>query len=118
MSMADFGQKKNALSPDIGDSWLLRSGKRVYFALWSVLRALSSSVSIFIGERLRTLLRGLISIVDGICAFCVGADAIYPGNSSEVVSVGDGFWGKIVSQGKPVLNGLRMGLDASFLGVA
>lgn len=108
-------QKKNALSPDTGGSCLLRSGKRAYFALWFVLGTLSVSVSIFMDEQLRTLLCGLIAIVEGICAFRVGADATYPENPSEVVSVGDGFWGKIVSQRKQVLNGLRMGLDASFL---
>ena len=72
---------------------------------------------VYMGEQLRTLLRGLISIVEGICAFRVGADAIRTGNIPEAVSVGDGFWCKIVFQGKQVLDGLRMGLDASFLGV-
>ena len=117
MYIANFEHKNNDLSPDAGDSCLLRSGKRAYFALWFVLRALSILVSIFMGEQLRTLLRGLISIVEGICAFRVGADAIRTGNIPEAVSVGDGFWCKIVFQGKQVLDGLRMGLDASFLGV-
>lgn len=68
-------------------------------------------------EQLRTPLPWLISIIGGIYAFRVGADAIRTGNIPEAVSVGGGFWGENVSQGKQVLNGLRMGLDASFLGV-
>ena len=72
--MDDFRQKKNALSPVLRASNRAASGKGAYFALWFVLRALSVSVSIFIGAWLRSHLRGCISIVEGICAFCIDAD--------------------------------------------
>ena len=91
MYIANFEQKKNALSPDAGDSCLLRSGKRAYFALWFVLRALSVLVSVFMGEQLRTLLRGLISIVEGICAFRGGAGEDRFHRRLKILSVGGGF---------------------------